>query len=119
MNSRDLTRGMSVFWPAAALVGRLRYAQKFIVVFLVLMVPMGFVAQAYVNLQRGQIAFSAKERVGVRYMSPLITLTARVADARHRAVVAPTASPVDLRGDIAQMDATDAEIGRVLDTTAT
>ena len=41
-----------LFGPAAALIGRLRYAQKFVVVGLVLLIPLGFVATAYVRLQR-------------------------------------------------------------------
>ena len=72
--------------PATALIGRLRYAQKFAVVGLVLLVPLGFVATAYVGLQRDQIAFSAKERSGIEVMAPLVGLTGRIAQGRHLAV---------------------------------
>ena len=70
--------------PATALVGRLRYAQKFVVVGIVLLVPLGFVAAAYVQLQRERIAFSVKERQGVAVLSPLIAVVADTAEARHR-----------------------------------
>jgi diguanylate cyclase (GGDEF)-like protein len=96
-----------VFRPAAALVGRLRYAQKFVVVGLVLLVPLGYVAKAYVDLQRSQIAFSAKERVGIEFMSPLIELTGDVVRARHLAVVAPSARPVDLAERVSRVDILD------------
>ena len=74
-----------LFRPATALIGRLRYAQKFVVVGLVLL---GFVATAYVDLQRDQIAFSAKERSGVAVMAPLVELAGRIAQGRHAAVTA-------------------------------
>ena len=65
MTTRVLAWLTCLFWPAAALLGRLRYAQKFVVVGLVLLIPLGVTAGAYVDLQRGQIAFSEKERQGV------------------------------------------------------
>ena len=77
MISRVLTRA---FRPATALVGRLRYAQKFTVVGIVLLVPLGFVATAYVQSQREQIAFSAKERV-----LPLSPRCRETATGGHRA----------------------------------
>jgi hypothetical protein len=52
-----------LFSPAMGLLGRLRYAYKILVVPAVLLL-LGFVAKAYVDLQRSQVAFSAKERVG-------------------------------------------------------
>src|SRR6266516_3228144 len=88
--SHVLTRA---FRPATALVGRLRYAQKFAVVGIVLLVPLGFVAAAYVQSQDQQIAFSAKERQGVAVMSPLVTLVADTAQARHLTV---TGAALDL-----------------------
>src|SRR2546423_12848501 len=71
------------FRPATALVGRLRYAHKFVVVGIVLLVPLGFVATAYVQSQHQQIAFSAKERQGVALMTPLVTLVADTVLTRH------------------------------------
>jgi diguanylate cyclase (GGDEF)-like protein len=119
----SVRRGVSaVFRPAAAVVGRLRYAQKFAVVGLVLLVPLGLVANAYVSLQRAQIAFSAKERDGVAYLQPLIGLAGLVIQARHEAVggpgaglVAPTAGrTAALGGDLARLDHVDARLGPAL-----
>jgi diguanylate cyclase (GGDEF)-like protein len=103
-----------IFGPAAALIGRLRYAQKFVVVGLVLLIPLGFVATAYVGLQRDQSAFSAKERSGVAYMAPLVALTARVAQSRHTAVAA--AGTVSLDTEVAAVDAVDRRLGSKLGT---
>ena len=112
-----ISRALGVlFGPAAALIGRLRYAQKFVVVGLVLLVPLGFVATAYVGLQHDQIAFSAKERIGVAYMAPLVQLTARVAQSRHATVPAGAdASGADR--EIAAVDAVDRRMGSILGTT--
>ena len=78
-----------LFAPAARLVGRLRYAQKFVVVGLVLVVPLGFVAAAYVDLQRQMVAFSSAELRGIGYMTPLLNLTSRLVEERHRSLTAP------------------------------
>jgi len=105
-----------LFGPAAALIGRLRYAQKFVVVGLVLLIPLGFVATAYVGLQRDQSAFSAKERSGVAYLAPLVALTARVAEARHAAVLAGGRT-VSVDREIAAVEVVDRRLARTLHTT--
>jgi hypothetical protein len=86
MTSRVLAGLGWIFRPATALASRLRYAQKFAVAGLVLMVPLGFVAKAYVDLQNGQIAASAGERSGVAYLTQLLDLMSDLAEARHLAV---------------------------------
>jgi hypothetical protein len=58
------------FGPATAVLGRLRYAQKFALIGLVLLAPLAYVVNAYVTEKGAQIAFSAKERVGTEYMTP-------------------------------------------------
>ena len=111
-----VTRAIGVlFGAAAALIGRLRYAQKFVVVGLVLLVPLGFVAAAYVGLQRNQIAFSAKERNGVAYLTPLVELASRTAQARHVAVTGDRAA-VPLDREIAAVDAVDRKLAPTLGT---
>ena len=75
-----------ILWPAQALIGRLRYGQKILLVALVLLLQLGFVVYAYVNIQRGQVDFSAKERDGVAYLRPLADLTGRAVAARRLAV---------------------------------
>ena len=110
-----VTRAIGVlFGAAAALIGRLRYAQKFVVVGLVLLIPLGFVAAAYVGLQRNQIAFSAKERSGVAYLAPLVELTSRTAQARHLAVTGAPAAVLDR--EIAAVDTADRRLAPILGT---
>ena len=54
------------FRPAIALMVRLKYAQKFVLIGLVLLAPLAFVSHAYLGQQGAQTAFSSKERVGTR-----------------------------------------------------
>ncbi|WP_164842771.1 putative bifunctional diguanylate cyclase/phosphodiesterase [Actinoplanes solisilvae] len=107
-----------LFAPAAALIGRLRYAHKFAVTGLVLLIPLGFVVTAYVGLQRDQISFSAKERSGVSYMTPLLELAARLTESRHAAAV-PGAAAVPLDDQMARVDAVDRRLGSALDVSGT
>ena len=104
-----------LFSPAVGLLGRLRYAYKILVVPVVLLLLLGFVARAYVDLQRSQVAFSAKERVGVAYLVPLLDLTAKVVTARHLAVTGgePAAGVQDA---VARVDAASGRYGAELDT---
>jgi diguanylate cyclase (GGDEF)-like protein len=106
-----------LFAPAARLVGRLRYAQKFVVVGLVLVVPLGFVAGAYVDLQRRMVAFSSAELRGIEYMTPLVNLTAQVVDERHRSLTAPNQPQLNLDDDLASMDRINGRYGSLLDST--
>src|SRR5262245_53510050 len=69
---------MRVLAPAAGLMARLTYARKFALIGLILVVPSLIALHAYWAQQSGQIAFSAKERVGVRELGPANTLLARL-----------------------------------------
>src|SRR6266545_3653261 len=104
-----------LFSPAVRLLGRLRYAYKILVVPVVLLLLLAFVAKAYVDLQRSQVAFSAKERDGVAYLAPLLDLTAKVVTARHLAVTGgePDAGVQDT---VARVDAATGRYGAELDT---
>ena len=104
-----------LFSPAVGLLGRLRYAYKILVVPVVLLLLLGFVAKAYVDLQRSQVAFSAKERVGVAYLVPLLDLTARVVTARHLAVTGDERAS-GVQDAIARVDAATGRYGAELDT---
>src|SRR5687768_15931383 len=66
-------------------VGRLKLAPTFAVIAVVLMAPLAFVTANYVDAQNAQVAFSAKERVGVTDIRPMVELLAAVGDARSRA----------------------------------
>jgi diguanylate cyclase (GGDEF)-like protein len=100
-----------LFRPAATLLGRLRYAHKFVVVGLVLLLPLGFVAKSYVDLQHAQIAASARERVGVAYMAPLVELTAMAVAARHEVSTGAELGLVDVGAGIARVEEADRRHG--------
>src|SRR4051794_26283982 len=72
--------------PAAALMARLTYARKFALIGLILVAPSLIALPAYWSQQSGQIAFSAKERVGARELGPASTLLTRLVRARSLAV---------------------------------
>jgi methyl-accepting chemotaxis protein len=105
-----------LFSPAAGMLGRLRYAYKILVIPLLLLLLLGFVAKAYVDLQRGQVAFSAKERVGVAYLTPLLDLTARAITARHAAVTGGEPAAAGIQDAVARVDAATGRYGAELDT---
>ncbi len=75
-----------VFTPALRLLGRLRFAHKFALIGLVLVVAVGVVGRAYLQVQHAQIAFSAKERVGIKVIEPAGQLLGDLAAARAAAV---------------------------------
>ncbi|MFO0612553.1 MAG: methyl-accepting chemotaxis protein [Polyangiaceae bacterium] len=57
-----------VFRPASSILNRLRYATKFIVIGLVLLIPFGALLQLQFAAASDSMAFSEKESVGVRYI---------------------------------------------------
>ena len=81
-----MTRSAVLFAPAMALMARLRFAQKFALIGLVFVAALAFTGRAYLRSQDGQIAFSAKERVGLRVVAPAGTLLGRLAALRSNAV---------------------------------
>src|SRR3954468_4235452 len=81
---------LRAFAPAAALMARLTYARKFVLIGLVLLAPAALALHAYWSQQGGQIAFSAKERVGVVELRPANELVVRLVAARSLAVRAAT-----------------------------
>ena len=102
---------MTLFVPAIALLGRLRYAYKIVLVTLVLLLPLGFVTWGYIDIQTGQVAFSEKERDGVAYLRPALTLMARTVEARHLAVSGGRRASAGVADAVAAVDAVDARYG--------
>jgi len=74
------------FAPSTSLMGRLKYAQKFVLIGIVLIAPLGYVLKSYLDQQSSQIGFSQKERVGVVYVKPAAELLDRLVAARSAAV---------------------------------
>jgi methyl-accepting chemotaxis protein len=106
-----------VFRPAAVLLARLRYAHKILLVATLLVLPLGFVTFGYVDIQRGQVAFSEAERDGVAYLRPLLDLTVRAVQARHLAVSGGDPTEAGVTSAVTAVDATDAEYGAAFETT--
>src|SRR3954447_15317046 len=83
---RASMRPRSLLAPASALMSRLPYAGKFALIGLVLLVPGGLALRAYWSQAGTQIAFSAKERVGMVYLKPANELVVTLVDTRSLAV---------------------------------
>ena len=101
--------------PAAALMGRLTYARKFALIGFILVVPAAIALHAYWAQQSGQIAFSAKERVGMVYLKPANQLAVAVVQARSAAVEGKR--PPSLDAALAAVDRADTSLGAELETT--
>ena len=117
----------SVFRPASLLMERLRYLGKFLLIGLVMLAPLAYVGKAYLDQQGAQIGFSAKERVGVTYITPLSRVLVLTAEMRAQAIDAAAGTPgaqarlATLRESLApavrQMNAVDGDVGGTLATT--
>jgi|tagenome__1003787_1003787.scaffolds.fasta_scaffold20980281_4 methyl-accepting chemotaxis protein len=115
------------FSPAAALMARLTYARKFVLIGVVLLAPAAFALHAYWTQQGGQIAFSAKERVGIVELRPANALVVDLVGARSLAVRAATgdraaaaalpAAVAKVRTSAAALDTVDRRLGATLETT--
>ena len=72
--------------PAIALMSRLRYAQKFLLIGLVMIVPLGWVVKSYLGVQSAGTSFATAEQAGVVYLKPTTDLLLSVVRARAVAV---------------------------------
>lgn len=102
-------------------IERMSFAKKFAAVGIVLLLPLGYVTKAYSDLKASQIAFSAKERVGVEYITPANALLAEIVDARSVAVngvlTQGRAPSPDFTNAIETLEAVDNKRGKTLETT--
>ncbi len=96
-------------------MARLTYARKFALIGLVLLVPAALALHAYWSQQGAQIAFSAKERVGMVYLKPANALAVRVVEARGAAVRGAQVPSLDAAA--AAVGRADASLGTQLETT--
>jgi methyl-accepting chemotaxis protein len=100
-----------MFTPASRLLGRMKYAYKIILVTLVLLLPLSFVTWGYVDMQQGQVAFSATERDGVAYLRPVLGLLAETVQARQLAVSGGSPQSTGMSAAINAVDAANARYG--------
>jgi methyl-accepting chemotaxis protein len=110
------TRGVwRIFDPADWIMRKLKLAQKFAVIAVVLLVPLGFVLNSYLDVQNSQIGFSAKERVGVAAIKPTAELLVAVGDARSAFATKGVTERAGVQAAIARVDAELAALGNKLD----
>src|SRR5437868_2399916 len=103
-----------LFLPAVSLIGRLKYAYKIILVPALLLLPLGMVTKGYLDIQSGQVAFSAKERDGLAYAKPLADLTAKTVTARHLAVSGGDPTSAGVAAAVPAVDVVEAKYGAEL-----
>jgi diguanylate cyclase (GGDEF)-like protein len=95
---------------SAAVMGRLLFGQKFLVVVVTVLVPLGFVSRAYLTQQaRTQIQFHEQERTGLRYIQPVTALFGQLVEER-------IGSGGDVDGAVAAVEAADEQYGKALKT---
>jgi methyl-accepting chemotaxis protein len=114
--------------PAIAGLNRLRLSRKLVVIALVLIAPALYATWQLRSQQNAQIAFSAKERVGIDEIVPAQRLLADLATAQSLAVRAAghdaeaatklPAAQAAVKRSLAAMDAADARLGPQLGTGA-
>jgi methyl-accepting chemotaxis protein len=98
-------------------MARLTYARKFALIGLVLLVPAVLALRAYWTQQGAQIAFSAKERVGMVYLQPANELVVRLVETRSAAVRRGAPSTDRLAAAVSAVEKADAAGGAELETT--
>src|SRR4051794_28406335 len=86
---------------AAALMSRLTYLQKFLLLGLVLLAPAAFALHAYWGVQGDTLAFAQSERAGVRSPPPENEPAVRVVAAPSPPVPAAPGKPADVAGTAA------------------
>jgi methyl-accepting chemotaxis protein len=110
-----------VLHPGVRVLARLTYPMKLTLLAVLLAIPAAYAAWAYMGEQNTKIAFSDKERVGLRYVQPATELLGKLVAARHDAVEAAAADrPVpaaDVKREVAAVAAVDRELGAELQTT--
>ena len=118
----------NLFVPATRVMARFRYAKKFALIAVVMLLPLAYVGYAYLADQGSKIGFSAKERVGVSYIAPANQLLTQLAAGRTLAVAAATGNTTArqqlparvqaIQAAVAAVDQVDTKLGGTLQATA-
>jgi methyl-accepting chemotaxis protein len=111
----------AVLHPGVRVLAHLSYPKKLTLLAVLLAIPAAYAGWAYTGEQNAKIAFSDKERVGVRYVQPVTDLLAKLVSARHDAVVAAVAGRAaqapGIQREVRAVAAVDRELGAELQTT--
>lgn len=112
------------FWPVYFFIEKVRFARSFLL--LLLLLPDFYVALLLVQQTTNSVDFSAKESVGVAYITPVRNFLTEVEHLRVALSVPGGPTPADLTallssGDAqaAQIDVVEVQYGSALDTTTT
>src|SRR5688572_9673038 len=115
-----------IFRPAVAVMQQLRYPQKFTLIGLLLVLPLGWILNQYVANANHDIQFAEKEHLGIEYLYPVTDLLQMV---QQHMVLSNAASADDSFADelaqneqqieaaIAAVDTVDERLSAELDTT--
>ncbi|MDA0136887.1 methyl-accepting chemotaxis protein [Solirubrobacter deserti] len=98
---------MNPFNASAALMARLTYARKFLLLGLVLLAPAVYALHAYWQTQGETIAFAESERAGVAFVAPANDLVLAVVAARSAAVRGEAVPSDAVRRAVTAVDAAD------------
>src|SRR5262249_1970291 len=108
------------FSPSRALMARMKYLEKFLLISVLFVIPLGTVLYAYVTDANTQIDFTRAEQAGTRYLRPVYALSADVLQARSLARQPQTpglaAEQAAIRADFERLAAVDADLGNDLKT---
>lgn len=100
--------------PGVRLMGNMQFAAKALTICLMFMVPTAWLAWTYYSANHANIAFSAKERLGVEYnreIFPVINLAQQLR--RDATVVAAGGAPATLAAVKTQLQAAQARLAEV------
>ncbi|MCE9566248.1 MAG: response regulator [Planctomycetes bacterium] len=112
--------------PALAIINRLRYTQKFLLISLLFALPLVLVMYLLITEMNERIAFTQKELEGTKYLRPLRTLYENVAQSRAlsreytagKVALRPELirKQAEIEADFAVLQSTENELGRGLKT---
>ena len=77
-----MTLGRIVLWPAVALMNRLRFTRKFLVIALLVLMPVAVVTWLVISGANRQASFNQKEADGVTYLRATLPMLEQVQRAR-------------------------------------
>ena len=116
-----------VFTPATALVNRLSYARKFILIGVILLAPLAFLLRLQYRGTTDSLEFNAAEQVGIAYIQPaknflwalqrrrIMTAAAAAGATNYATEIAGVTAEADAR--VLEVDAADKQYGEQLKTT--
>src|SRR5664280_1745624 len=99
-------QNMKIFNPAIRLMNLLTYSRKMLVAGFFFCIPLLLLAYFLVTNIREQVEFAAKERAGVRYVTPLRNVLASLLEQRRENVTGEkTISPGKVSGELDRIEA--------------